>query len=189
MKKHRVLLLFLFLAGLITARSNTVLTIRQERTEEDKVHLISAQMAEMYELFGVSYRKITGPARFLHNNTYILCDTAIWNTAENIIDAVGNIQIIQEGTRLTGETIHYLGDLNTAEVRGRVVELIDKEENRLRTQYLNFNTKDSIAYFFNGGSVVDNEGTILESRRGYYYSKEKLSACMSTWKWAPTHSG
>ncbi|HOF75418.1 MAG TPA: OstA-like protein [Bacteroidales bacterium] len=174
MKKHRVLLLFLFLAGLITARSNTVLTIRQERTEEDKVHLISAQMAEMYELFGVSYRKITGPARFLHNNTYILCDTAIWNTAENIIDAVGNIQIIQEGTRLTGETIHYLGDLNTAEVRGRVVELIDKEENRLRTQYLNFNTKDSIAYFFNGGSVVDNEGTILESRRGYYYSKEKL---------------
>ncbi|HPJ82621.1 MAG: hypothetical protein GX474_07705 [Bacteroidales bacterium] len=175
MKKIRILLLFVLLAGLITARNGMLArTVRQERTEEEKVHLISAQMAEMYELFGVSYRKVTGPARFLHNNTYILCDTAIWNTADNIIDAVGNVQIIQEGTRLTGETIHYLGDLNIAEVRGRVVELIDKEENRLRTQYLNFNTKDSIAYFYNGGSVVDNQGTILESRRGYYYSKEKL---------------
>ncbi|HOG25103.1 MAG TPA: OstA-like protein [Bacteroidales bacterium] len=175
MKKKRVLLLMVLLAGLITTR-NVILagTVRQERTEEEKVHLISAQMAQMYELFGVSYRKVTGPARFLHNNTYILCDTAIWNTADNIIDAVGNVQIIQEGTQLTGETIHYLGDLNIAQVRGRMVELIDKEENRLRTQYLDFNTKDSIAYFFNGGSVVDNKGTILESRRGYYYSKEKL---------------
>ncbi|MFA5288753.1 MAG: OstA-like protein [Bacteroidales bacterium] len=175
MKKIRVLLLLVLLAGLMTARNGMLATtFRQERTEEEKVHLINAQMAEMYELFGVSYRKVTGPARFLHNNTYILCDTAIWNTADNIIDAVGNVQIIQEGTRLTGETIHYLGDLNIAEIRGRVVELIDKEENRLRTQYLNFNTKDSIAYFYNGGSVVDNQGTILESRRGYYYSKEKL---------------
>ncbi len=175
MKRHRILLFLVCIAGLITASHHALgQPAYQKRPENDKVHLISAQMAEMYELFGVSYRKVTGPARFLHNDTYILCDTAIWNTQQNVIHAVGNVQVIQEGTRLTGETIHYLGDLNTAEVRGRVVELIDKDENRLRTQYLNFNTKDSIGYFFNGGSMVDNEGTILESRRGYYYSKEKL---------------
>lgn len=175
MKRHRILLFLVCIAGLITASHHALgQPADQKRPENEKVHLISAQMAEMYELFGVSYRKVTGPARFLHNDTYILCDTAIWNTQQNVIHAVGNVQVIQEGTRLTGETIHYLGDLNTAEVRGRVVELIDKDENRLRTQYLNFNTKDSIGYFFYGGSMVDNEGTILESRRGYYYSKEKL---------------
>ncbi len=175
MKRHRILLFLLCLTGFTTTCHHVLgQPADQNRPEEDKVHLISAQVAELYELFGVSYRKITGPARFLHNDTYILCDTAIWNTEQNVIHAVGNVQIIQEGTRLTGETIHYLGDLNTAEVRGRVVELIDKDENRLRTQHLNFNTKDSIGYFFNGGSMVDNEGTILESRRGYYYSKEKL---------------
>jgi hypothetical protein len=175
MKRHRILLFLVSITGLITASHHVQgQSSAQERPENDKVHLISAQMAEMYELFGVSYRKVTGPARFLHNDTYILCDTAIWNTQQNVIHAVGNVQVIQEGTRLTGETIHYLGDLNTAEVRGRVVELIDKDENRLRTQYLNFNTKDSIGYFFHGGSIVNNEGTLLESRRGYYYSKEKL---------------
>ncbi|HOO42186.1 MAG TPA: OstA-like protein [Bacteroidales bacterium] len=175
MKRHRILLFLVTIAGCITASHHLLgQSSVQERSEDDKVHLISAKVAEMYELFGVSYRKVTGPASFLHNDTYILCDTAIWNTEQNVIHAVGNVQVIQEGTRLTGETIHYLGDLNTAEVRGRVVELIDKDENRLRTQYLNFNTKDSIGYFFNGGSIVDNEGTLLESRRGYYYSKEKL---------------
>lgn len=175
MKKIRVLLFLVCLTGFIFTRYDVLgQTVKRDRTEEEKVHLISAQMAEMYEQFGVNYRKVTGPARFLHNDTYILCDTAIWNTVENVIDATGNVQIIQEGTRLTGETIHYIGDLNTAEVRGRVVELLDKEGNRLRTQHLNFNTKDSIGYFFNGGSMVDNEGTLLESRRGYYYSKEKL---------------
>ena len=142
--------------------------------EEDKVHLLSAELAEFYEYFGVKYRRVIGPARFLHNNTFILCDTALWNTTTNEIDAIGHVEVIQKGTRLTGETIHYIGDINVAEVRGRVVELIDKDQNRLRTQHLNFNTKDSIGYFFNGGSMVDNEGTILESRRGYYYSKEKL---------------
>ncbi|MDD4499444.1 MAG: OstA-like protein, partial [Bacteroidales bacterium] len=176
MKRHRILLFFAYLfTGLITAGPQLLAQgAAQDRSENDKVHLISAQVAEMYELFGVSYRKVTGPASFLHNDTYILCDTAIWNTEQNVIHAVGNVEILQEGTRLTGETIHYLGDLNIAEVRGRVVELIDKDQNRLRTQHLNFNTKDSIGYFFNGGSIVDNEGTILESRRGYYYSKEKL---------------
>lgn len=147
---------------------------KKEHREEEKIHLLHAQEAEMYELFGVNYRKVTGPARFLHNNTLILCDTALWNTKENSLDAVGNIEIIQDGTKLTGETIHYLGDANIAEVRGKVVELIDKDNNRLRTKYLNFNTKDSIGYFFNGASMFDKDSTVLESRRGYYYSKEKL---------------
>jgi lipopolysaccharide export system protein LptA len=175
MERHRVLLFVLCLAVLLTARQEIrAQAFNKDRTTEEKVHLISAQVAEMYELFGVSYRKVTGPARFLHNDTYILCDTAIWNTADNVIDAVGNVEIIQQGTRLKGETIHYIGDLNTAEVRGKTVELLDEEGNCLRTRYLNFNTKDSIGYFFNGGSMVDNQGTILESRKGYYYSKEKL---------------
>lgn len=144
-----------------------------DRSEEDKVHLLVAQLAEQYEQFGVNYRRVIGPARFLHNNTIIVCDTALWNTATNVLDAWGNVEVIQENTRLLGESIHYMGDVNTGEVRGRVVELIDEDQNRLRTQNLNFNTKDSIGYFFNGGSMVDSEGTILESRRGYYYSKEK----------------
>lgn len=175
MKRYRVLPIIFCLAVLFPARHWVrAQTVNEDHPQKEKVHLISAQLAEMYELFGISYRKVTGPARFLHNDTYILCDTAIWNTADNVIDAVGNVEIIQKGTRLKGETIHYIGDLNTAEVRGKIVELLDEEGNRLHTQRLNFNTKDSIGYFFNGGSMVDSGGTILESRRGYYYSKEKL---------------
>lgn len=174
MKTLRFFLLTLLGVGLFFKPYALMAQNTKEYKEEEKIHLLSAKEAEMYELFGVNYRKVTGPAQFLHNNTYILCDTALWNTQENYLDAVGNIEIIQDGTKLTGETIHYMGDANIAEVRGRVVELIDKDNNRLRTRHLNFNTKDSIGYFFNGASMLDKDSTILESRRGYYYSKEKL---------------
>ncbi len=39
---------------------------------------------------------MVGPAKFLHNNTYLLCDTALWNVTTNIIDAVGHVRIIQD---------------------------------------------------------------------------------------------
>ena len=50
---------------------------QQQPQEEDKVHLISAQSAQLIEQGGKSYRKVVGPAKFLHNDTYLLCDTAL----------------------------------------------------------------------------------------------------------------
>ena len=41
----------------------------------------------MVDVEGASYRKIVGPARFLHNDTYLLCDTALWNVETKIIEA------------------------------------------------------------------------------------------------------
>jgi Organic solvent tolerance protein OstA len=148
-------------------------TIAQQQNEEDIVRLISADTIQHLKSDNGVFRKAWGSARFLHNKTYILCDTATWDMQNNIIDAKGHVQVIQERTRLTGETIHYRGDDNWAEVRGNLVELFDDEGNRLRTNYLDFNTKDSIGIFRHGGSMVDKDGGVLESLSGYYYSKEK----------------
>ena len=146
----------------------------QTQKEEDLVHLKGAAKAEQYQLDGVSYRRVSGNALFLHNNTYILCDTALWDTQNGIIDAKGNVQVIQDQTQLRGETIHYIEKQNLAQVRGNRVELFDKKNNRLRTQFLDFNTKDSIGTFYYGGSMVDSVGNVLESIIGHYFSKEKL---------------
>ena len=67
----------------------------QER-KDSLVTLVSAKSAQLIERDGQSFRKVTGPARFLHNNTYLLCDSALWNVTTNIIDAVGHVQIIQD---------------------------------------------------------------------------------------------
>lgn len=147
---------------------------QQKTQEEDKVHLISAQSAQLIEKNGENYRKVVGPAKFLHNNTYLLCDTALWNVTTNIIDAVGHVRIIQDRTQLSSETLQYVVDDNMAKFRGSLVQLEDKDNNILRTRYLDYNTKDSVAIFQNGAAMRDKDGQIIESIYGTYDSKAHL---------------
>ena len=138
------------------------------------VRLLSAQSMELIEKDGVDYRKVTGPARFLHNDTYLICDTALWNVNTNEIFAISNVKILQDQTVLTGDRLTYYVDRDLAEFRGSLVQLEDKDHNILRTEYLDYNTRDSVAVFFNGGSMKDKEGQIIESKSGTYDSKTKL---------------
>lgn len=137
------------------------------------VRLLSAQSMELIEKDGVDYRKVTGPARFLHNDTFLICDTALWNVRTNEIFAISNVKILQDQTVLTGDKLTYYVDRDLAEFRGSLVQLEDKDHNVLRTEFLDYNTRDSVAIFFNGGSMKDAEGQIIESRTGTYDSKAK----------------
>ena len=146
----------------------------QEGKNPDKVQLISAQSAQLLEKDGQNYRKVVGPAKFYHNKTYLLCDTALWNVSTNIIDAVGHVSIIQDQTTLTSETLQYVVDEDMAKFRGSLVQLEDKEHNTLRTRYLDYNTKDSVAIFQNGAAMRDKDGQVIESLYGTYDSKAHL---------------
>ena len=64
-----------------------------------------------------------GHARFEHNSTLLVCDTALWNVNTNVINAFGNVQIIQNSTVLSSESLDYLIDQNLAQFRGSLVQL------------------------------------------------------------------
>lgn len=141
---------------------------------QDKVLLIKAESAQLLDIDGESYRKVTGPAKFLHNDTYLLCDTAYWNINTNIIDAMGHVRIIQDRTTLSSNTLQYVVDQDLAKFRGDLVQLVDQDKNTLRTKYLDYNTKDSVAVFQDGGAMRDKDGQVIESLYGTYDSKAKL---------------
>ena len=157
----------------LAAMAGFPLFAQQEQEQDSLVVLISAKSAQMVDIEGASYRKVIGPARFLHNNTYLLCDTALWNVETRIIDAWGDVSILQEETVLTSEKLTYLIDNDLAQFRGTLVQLVDKDHNTLRTRHLDYNTKDSVAVFMNGGAMRDKDGQIVESRNGTYDSKVK----------------
>ena len=144
---------FAFLAGLPL--------LAQKESQDSLVVLMSSKSAQMVDVEGASYRKVVGPARFLHNDTYLLCDTAYWNVETNIIDAWGNVSILQEETVLTSDKLTYLIDQDLAQFRGSVVQLTDKDHNTLRTRHLDYNTKDSVAVFKNGCAMRDKDGQII----------------------------
>ena len=146
----------------------------QKTSQSDSlVRLMSASSAKLVNEGGQNFREVIGPARFLHNDTYLICDTAYWYVDNELIKAVGNVKIIQDETVLSSDNLDYVIPENLAKFRGGVVQLQDKDKNTMRTRWLDYNTKDSVALFRNGGVLRDKDGQIIESRDGRYDSKVK----------------
>lgn len=163
---------------LISAALTVIAVLRLSAQEngsqvDSLVRLLSAKSMQLIEKNGVDFRKVTGPARFLHNDTFLICDTALWNVNTNEIFAINNVKILQDQTVLTSDRLTYYVDRDLAEFRGSLVQLEDKDRNILRTENLDYNTRDSVAVFFHGGSMKDKDGQIIESVTGTYDSKAK----------------
>lgn len=150
------------------------LAARKQSDKDSVFRLVQADRAEQFEQYGMQYRIVKGHARFLHNDTYLLCDSASWNVDTKFIEAFGNVQLIQNRTMLKSDEMQYWIDESRAQFRGHIVELLDKDGNTLRTDRLTYNTRDSIALFEYGGALKDKDGGIIEGRRGTYDGKEGM---------------
>ncbi|MBR3303862.1 MAG: hypothetical protein IKI67_06765 [Bacteroidales bacterium] len=145
----------------------------ESQNRDTLVRLVSAKSAQLVEQYGRPFRNITGPAKFLHNNTYLLCDSASWDVNDNIIYAIGNVKIMQKNTYLVSEEAAYLVDEDLAQFRGGVVRLYNKKGDELKTYNLDYNTRDSIANFFDGGAMLSKKGELIEGNEGMYDSENK----------------
>ena len=162
------------LTVLLTFLSAVFPMLAQQADTDSLIRLMSAQSVHIVEKDNNRVREVYGPARFLHNNTYLVCDTAIWYVDRAVIYAYGHVQILQNETVLSSDRLNYYVDDDRAEFRGNLVQLQDKQNNTLRTHFLDFNTKDSVAVFQNGASMRDKDGQIIESNNGTYDSKTKV---------------
>ncbi len=152
----------------------SVFVLAKPDGEDRYVRLVKAKSVKIIsDDSGKTFREAT-EATFLHNNTTLVCDTAYWRVDDNIINAIGNVCLSQEGTELTSQKLDYFVNDNLAQFRGGVVQLRDRENNTLRTHYLDYNTADSVAVFSHGASMKDKDGQIIESMDGTYSSKDKL---------------
>ena len=167
-------IIFKFIAVALALLTGLSVYAQNKEQRDSLVTLLNSQSAQMVDIEGNSYRKVVGPARFLHNNAYLYCDTALWNVETRIIEAWGHVSIHQDNTVLKSDRLTYLIDQDLAQFRGTIVELTDKDKNTLRTRHLDYNTKDSVAIFDNGGSMRDKDGQIIESVKGTYDSKVEL---------------
>ena len=142
--------------------------------KDSLVRLLGCDKLQLEDVGGHTFRKALGNARFEHNSTKLICDTALWNVDEKIIQAIGHVRIIQNQTVLSSDYLDYYIGSSLAEFRGTLVQLQDKKKNTLRTRNLDYNTKDSVAIFRDGGSFRDQDGQIIESDVGRYDSKINL---------------
>ena len=141
--------------------------------KDSLVRLLGCDKLLQEDVDGHSFRKALGNARFEHNDTKLVCDTALWDVDANVIKAMGHVRIIQNRTVLTSDNLDYYIGSSLAEFRGSLVQLQDKDKNTLRTRNLDYDTADSVAVFRDGGSFRDKDGQIIESDVGRYDAKSK----------------
>ena len=160
-KRRLILLAALLLAAL-------PLSAQQNSGQADSlVRLLNAVSLEQVEKDGRMARKAIDPT-FLHNGTYLSCDTALWHVEEKIINCFGNVRLTQGESVLTSGKLDYLIDESLAQFRGGIVELRNQRDNVLRTYTLDYNTQDSLAVFSGGASMISSDGQIIESDEGTY---------------------
>lgn len=159
----------LILISALLFKAFAILSAQEKERNDSLVRLVSADYIEQIEKGGELVRKAMNPV-FLHNGTYLQSDSALWSQSDKIIDFYGNVHLIQGDAELTSETLEYLIDDNLAKFRGSMVQLRNKEDNTLRTNILDYNTKDSLAVFSGGASMRSADGQIIESNTGSYSS-------------------
>lgn len=169
--KFKAIAVFLVLFSFLVGKGEQLGTAAFAQMKQDRdslVRLVDAKAAKLEDVNGQPFRVVKGPARFLHNNTYLLCDSAVWNVNDNVIDAIGHVQIIQQDTYLVGDRLTYYSDDNLAQFRGAIVRLYNKKGDQLKTRFLDYYTSDSTAVFYNGGSMRSKDGQIIEGSNGRY---------------------
>ena len=171
--KRLILLSALLLAAFCAAPPLWSAPKPKKERRDSLVRIMKAESLEQLQKNGRQFRKAIA-STFLHNGTYLISDTALWDTENKIINAWGHVKVIQDETILTSEKLDYFIDDNLAQFRGTLVQLQNKKRNTLRTRYLDYNTRDSMAIFRSGASMRDEKGQIIESINGTYSSHDKV---------------
>jgi lipopolysaccharide export system protein LptA len=153
----------------------------QTGQQSDIVELLKSDELELISENGVDSRRVTNGV-FKHKGALMYSDLAIQNVSTNIIEAYGNVRIVQGDTiTVTGDTLHYFGNTRYAIVSGRKAILKDRKST-LTTRKIEYDMANGIAYYKVPGRTVDienvltsNEGTYNTNTKEFrYYKKVKL---------------
>ena len=109
-----------------------------------------------------------------HDGAMLYCDTALIFDEEIRMEASGHILITKgDSIRVTGDKLQYDGKSKMATLLGNV-KCVEKDMT-LTTGILTFDVGRSIANYYNGGTLVNKQNTLV-SKNGHYYSATKEAA-------------
>ena len=173
--RHRI-----FLAGVLClfgvyliAQVKPVVKNQKPKKEKTKVYLLHSDILRFDEAMNPDAQILEGSVVFRHDSVYMYCDSAYFFEKTNSLEAFGNVKMNQGDTLfLYGDYLFYDGNSQLAMVRENV-----KMENRktiLLTDSLNYDRIFNLGYYFEGGTLMDEEN-VLTSDWGEYSPATKES--------------
>lgn len=148
-------------------------TFGQKRVKLNKANVLKGGNAAD----GEKFERLIGDVELEQNTTTIWCDSAYLFKKRNFVEAFGNVRI-QDGDSITitGRKLEYDGNTKVAKLRNNVV-FTKLATTTLYTNHLDFDRPKNVAYYYNGGKLVDSIN-VLTSNKGYY----NLTSNMASFK-------
>jgi lipopolysaccharide export system protein LptA len=142
---------------------------------QKKVHLKQADNAKRGKKGDERYERLLGNVILTQNKTTIHCDSAHLYKKRNSVEAFGHVHILEgDSIDITGSRLEYDGNTKKAKLRNKVV-FTKLATATLYTDHLDFSRTQNLAYYYNGGRLVDSIN-VLTSNKGYYNTLSNLAS-------------
>ena len=156
---------FCLLAQVRPARNNV-------RPAKSRVYLLHADILKKSKE-NPDAQILVGNVEFRHDSIYMYCDSACFYEKTNSLEAFDNFRMEQADTlKLFGDYAYYDGNTQIAQVRFNV--RMENRNTTLLTDSLNYDRVFNLGYFFDGGTLMDEEN-VLTSDWGEYSPATKQS--------------
>ncbi len=138
---------------------------------QSRIELLGADELSGIERNGVKLVRLIGNVSFRQDNATMRCDSAYQDKAANTFEAFGRVYINEkDSVTLNSRYLRYNGNEKKAFVRDEVV--MSDGQMTLTTDQLDYDLKTRVAFYGNGGHVV-NQDNVLDSRIGSYSAESK----------------
>lgn len=163
---RRCLYAFLLLILPFVAKAQEQSSNSSSTKSKSYVHMLHTDITRFEEAVNPDAWILVGNVQFRRDSMYMYCDSAHYFRNKNSFQAFGNVRMEQGDTLfLFGDYLDFDGDTNMARVRHNV-RLIDKNTT-LETDSLDFDRNFNLGYFFDYGTLSDEE-SVLSSYYGEY---------------------
>ena len=145
---------------------------KEEPKQKSKVYLLHSDVLKK-TIDRSDVQIVVGNVVFRHDSLYMYCDSAYYFELLNSFEAFGNVKMEQGDTLfLYGDHLYYDGTTQIAQMRMNV--RLENRNTTLLTDSLNYDRVYSLGYFFDGGTLMD-EQNVLTSEWGEYNTQNKQS--------------
>ena len=146
----------------------------EQKPAKSKVYLLHSDVLKKSPLNPDPDAQILiGNVAFRHDSVYMYGDSACFYEKTNSLEAFDNVKMVQGDTLfLYGDYLFYDGNTQIAQVRYNV--RMENKNTTLLTDSLNYDRIYNLGYYFDGGTLMDEEN-VLTSEWGEYSPATKIS--------------
>lgn len=162
---------FLFLFSFAQNKKDKSISSVNTPTTAQKTITIKHANSLSFDKFKSNAKILTGNVICEHDGAILNCDSALIFDGESKMQATGHILITKgDSITVTGDKLFYDGKTKLAILENNV-KCVEKDMS-LTTNLLTFDVGNSIANYYNGGTIVNKQNTLV-SKNGHYYSSSK----------------